>query len=468
MKLYNTLTRKKENLAPIKKNQIGFYSCGPTVYNYAHIGNLRTYVFSDILQRALEYNRYKVKRVMNITDVGHLTSDADTGEDKVEKEAKKERKTVWQVAKFYEKSFLNDLKDLNIIKPSKVIRATETVEDQIELIKELIKKKYAYETDNAVYFDVSKFKKYGKLSGQNLDDKLTAARDEVIQDKEKKNGADFALWFKLTGHHKDHAMHWLSPWGEGFPGWHIECSAIASKSLGQPFDIHTGGIDLIGTHHENEIAQSEAAYGKPLANIWMHGEFLNMHKGKMAKSSGSFITMKDIKEKGFDALAYRYLLLTAHYRTKIEFSWESLKASQNAYHNLISEISRKRPVKTGKNTTSYQKKFKQYIDDDLDIPKALALLWDAAKNKDLSQSNVDDLVKEFDEIFGLDLIKQSKKLSKEESSIPQNIAKLAKERWELRQNREFDKADKIRLTLANKGYEIEDQDTDFVIKKLIK
>ncbi|MAG28885.1 cysteine--tRNA ligase [bacterium] len=468
MKLYNTLTRKKENLAPIKKNQIGFYSCGPTVYNYAHIGNLRTYVFSDILQRALEYNRYKVKRVMNITDVGHLTSDADTGEDKVEKEAKKERKTVWQVAKFYEKSFLNDLKDLNIIKPSKVIRATETVEDQIELIKELIKKKYAYETDNAVYFDVSKFKKYGKLSGQNLDDKLTAARDEVIQDKEKKNGADFALWFKLTGHHKDHAMHWLSPWGEGFPGWHIECSAIASKSLGQPFDIHTGGIDLIGTHHENEIAQSEAAYGKPLANIWMHGEFLNMHKGKMAKSSGSFITMKDIKEKGFDALAYRYLLLTAHYRTKIEFSWESLKASQNAYHNLISEISRKRPVKTGKNTTSYQKKFKQYIDDDLDIPKALALLWDAAKNKDLSQSNVDDLVKEFDEIFGLDLIKQSKKLSKEESSIPQNIAKLAKERWELRQNREFDKADKIRLTLANKGYEIEDQDADFVIKKLIK
>ncbi|MDP6571590.1 MAG: class I tRNA ligase family protein, partial [Patescibacteria group bacterium] len=361
-----------------------------------------------------------------------------------------------------------NLKDLNIIKPSKVIRATETVEDQIELIKELIKKKYAYETDNAVYFDVSKFKKYGKLSGQNLDDKLTAARDEVIQDKEKKNGADFALWFKLTGHHKDHAMHWLSPWGEGFPGWHIECSAIASKSLGQPFDIHTGGIDLIGTHHENEIAQSEAAYGKPLANIWMHGEFLNMHKGKMAKSSGSFITMKDIKEKGFDALAYRYLLLTAHYRTKIEFSWESLKASQNAYHNLISEISRKRPVKTGKNTTSYQKKFKQYIDDDLDIPKALALLWDAAKNKDLSQSNVDDLVKEFDEIFGLDLIKQSKKLSKEESSIPQNIAKLAKERWELRQNREFDKADKIRLTLANKGYEIEDQDTDFVIKKLIK
>ncbi|MDP6756079.1 MAG: cysteine--tRNA ligase [Patescibacteria group bacterium] len=468
MKLYNTLTRKKENLAPIKKNQIGFYSCGPTVYNYAHIGNLRTYVFSDILQRALEYNRYKVKRVMNITDVGHLTSDADTGEDKVEKEAKKERKTVWQVAKFYEKSFLNDLKDLNIIKPSKVIRATETVEDQIELIKELIKKKYAYETDNAVYFDVSKFKKYGKLSGQNLDDKLTAARDEVIQDKEKKNGADFALWFKLTGHHKDHAMHWLSPWGEGFPGWHIECSAIASKSLGQPFDIHTGGIDLIGTHHENEIAQSEAAYGKPLANIWMHVEFLNMGKGKMAKSSGTFITMKDVKEKGFDALAYRYLLLTAHYRTKIEFSWESLKASQNAYHNLISEISRKRPVKTGKNTTSYQKKFKQYIDDDLDIPKALALLWDAAKNKDLSQSNVDDLVKEFDEIFGLDLIKQSKKLSKEESSIPQNIAKLAKERWELRQNREFDKADKIRLTLANKGYEIEDQDTDFVIKKLIK
>jgi cysteinyl-tRNA synthetase len=425
-------------------------------------------VFADILQRALEYNGYNVKRVMNITDVGHLTSDADTGEDKLEKGAKKEGATVWQIAYRFTKAFFRDTQKLNIKKPATVVKATDTIKDQIKIIEELIKKGYAYETDTAVYFDVSKFKNYGKLGGQSLEEKLVAVRDEVEEDKDKKHPADFVLWFKLVGKYKNHTMQWDSPWGKGFPGWHIECSAISSSNLGQPFDIHVGGIDLIGTHHENEIAQSEAAFGKPFVKVWMHGEFLNMDKDKMSKSAGTFITMKDIKEKQIDPLAYRYLILTAHYRTRLRFSWESLIAAQTAYNNLLSEISRKREVKKSANIRSYQKKFKYFISDDLDTPKALALLWEIVKNPKLDNKSVGKLVKEFDEVLGLDLINKSKELSKEQSDIPQSISKLADERWELRKNKEFDKADKIRLTLAKKGYEVEDLEDDFIVKKLVK
>ena len=468
MKLYNTLTRKKETLKPIKGKNVGFYSCGPTVYNYAHIGNLRSYVFADVLQRSLEYIGYKVKRVMNITDVGHLTSDADEGEDKLEKGAKREGATVWQIAHRFTKAFFRDAEKLNIRKPAIVDKATDTVKDQIKIIEKLVEKGYAYETDTAVYFDVSKFKNYGKLNGQSLDEKLIAARDEVEEDTGKIHPADFVLWFKLVGKYKDHTMQWDSPYGKGFPGWHIECSAISSKHLGQPFDIHSGGVDHIGTHHTNEIAQSEAAFGKPLANIWMHGEFLNMDKDKMSKSTGTFITMNSIQDKELDPLAYRYLLLTAHYRTQMNFSWESLEAAQTAYHNLLSEIARKREVKKSASITSYQKKFKTFISDDLDTLKALALLWEIVKNPKLDNKSVGKLVKEFDEVFGLDLINKSKELSKEQSDIPQSISKLADERWELRKNKEFDKADKIRLTLAKKGYEVEDLEDDFIVKKLVK
>jgi cysteinyl-tRNA synthetase len=290
----------------------------------------------------------------------------------------------------------------------------------------------------------------------------------VEEDTGKIHPADFVLWFKLVGKYKDHTMQWDSPYGKGFPGWHIECSAISSKHLGQPFDIHSGGVDHIGTHHTNEIAQSEAAFGKPLANIWMHGEFLNMDKDKMSKSTGTFITMNSIQDKELDPLAYRYLLLTAHYRTQMNFSWESLEAAQTAYHNLLSEIARKREVKKSASITSYQKKFKTFISDDLDTLKALALLWEIVKNPKLDNKSVGKLVKEFDEVFGLDLINKSKELSKEQSDIPQSISKLADERWELRKNKEFDKADKIRLTLAKKGYEVEDLEDDFIVKKLVK
>jgi cysteinyl-tRNA synthetase len=468
MKLYNTLTRKKETFKPLKKNSVGLYSCGPTVYNYAHIGNLRTYVFSDILQRVLEYNGYKVKRVMNITDVGHLTGDGDTGVDKLEQGAKREGATVMQIAYRFTKAFFRDTQKLNIKKPEIVVKATDTVKDQIKIIKKLVEKSYAYETDSAVYFDVLKFKPYGKLSGQLLEEKFVASRSDVVEDPDKRHPSDFSLWFKLVGRYKNHTLQWDSPWGRGFPGWHIECSTISSKQLGQPFDIHTGGIDLIGTHHENEIAQSQAAFNKPLAHYWMHGEFVVIDKEKMGKSKGNFLTMQSIIEKGLDPLAYRYLILTTHYRSPLHFSWKSLKAAQTAYYHLLSEITRARDVEKSANIASYQKKFKEFIRDDLDVPKALALLWEIVKNPALNQKNVESLIKDFDEVFGLDLAKKSKELSKIHADIPASIIKQAKERWELRHNKEFEKADTIRLRLVKLGYEIQDRDDDYTIKKLVK
>jgi len=337
-RIYNTLTRKVEILQPIKKNKVSLYTCGPTVYNYAHIGNLRTYIFEDVLERTLARNGYKVRRVMNITDVGHLTSDADQGEDKIEKEAAKEKKTVWEIAKFYTNAFLKDAKKINIKIPRLLVPATKTIPEQIRIIEILASKGLAYETPKAIYFDVSKFKDYTKLSRQPLSEKITAAREEVVSDPGKRNPADFVLWFKLVDHFKHHVMRWRSLWGEGFPGWHIECSAISTKYLGQPFDIHTGGIDHVGVHHTNEIAQSEGAFDRPLANYWMHGEFLTVNQDRMGKSLGNFITLRDLQVKGFDPLAYRYLILTSHYRSRLDFSFESLRAAANGYHSLKNRL----------------------------------------------------------------------------------------------------------------------------------
>ncbi|KKT76937.1 MAG: Cysteine-tRNA ligase, partial [Candidatus Giovannonibacteria bacterium GW2011_GWC2_44_8] len=432
LKIYNTLTRKKEIFKPLRDKRVGLYTCGPTVYNYAHIGNLRTYVFEDILQKTLEYNGYKVKRVMNITDVGHLTSDADTGEDKIELESKKEKKSVWEIAKFYTRSFLNDIKELNIKKPEVIVPATETVKDQIKIIKILIGKKCAYETSKAVYFNVVKFKNYNKLSKQPLSEKITAAREEVIEDPEKKHPADFVLWFKLAGHYKNHVMRWPSPWGNGFPGWHIECSAISTKYLGQPFDIHTGGVDHIDIHHTNEIAQSEAAFGKPLAKFWLHGEFLIIDQSKMSKSEGNFITLDTLKNHVFDPLAFRYLILTANYRSKLNFTWESLEAAKNAYDKLKESVvaiknETKKSFLSKTDFGKYQNKFLSYIDNDLEMPRALALLWEIIKSKKLDNKTKYDLIMDFDKVFGLNLagIKTKK--------IPPQILKLANEREKYRQ-----------------------------------
>ncbi len=456
MKLFNTLTRKKQEFKPLKKGSVSFYSCGPTVYHWAHIGNLRTYIFADVLQRALEYEGHKVKRVMNITDVGHLTGDSDAGEDKLEKEAKKEKKSVWDIAKFYEKAFLDDITELNIHKPAKIVRATDTVPDQIRIIKILFEKGYAYETEQAVYFDVSKHKDYGKLSGQSLKDKVTAARKEVVEDADKRNSADFALWFKRVGHHKDHAMHWNSPWGDGFPGWHIECSAISSKHLGQPFDIHTGGIDLIGTHHENELAQSEAAFGTPLARFWVHGEFLVLDTAKMAKSSGNFITLQTLKAKGFSPHAYRYLVLTAHYRSPLHFSYESLASAERSYDNLVDAVIRAEALSSSGRanaTQRYVRQFEDFITNDLDTPKALALVIRLAEDAGVSPKKKLSLLKAFDGVLGLDIVGSARVRS---ASIPADIRKQAQKRNAYKIKKEYAKADEIRLILAQLGWRIDD------------
>ncbi|MFH1346911.1 MAG: cysteine--tRNA ligase [Spirochaetota bacterium] len=467
IKFYNTLSRKKELFKPLKNKIANVYTCGPTVYNYAHIGNLRTYIFEDILQRTLEYDGYKVNRVMNITDVGHLTSDADTGEDKLDKEAHKKNKSVREIAVFYTKAFLDDLKKLNVEIPKTIAPATEYIKDQIELIEQLFKKGYAYDTPSAVYFDVSKFKKYGKLSGQSLSDKIAAARKEIVIDYDKKNSADFALWFKLTGKYKNHLLRWSSPWGKGFPGWHIECSAISKHFLGQPFDIHTGGVDHIGTHHENEIAQSEAAYNKPLANTWMHGEFLIMDKEKMAKSKGNFLTLSALEKRGYSALVFRYFILGAHYRKKINFTWQSLESAQNSLNRLYNFLKTAKQNKTLKGLTAgkpkcYDSQFADAINDDLNTPKALSIVWKLIKDKSLPDKEKKLLLLKFDKILGLKLKGVKPKKTAE---IPQKINDLAQKRELLRNNKQFIQADALRKQIEKLGYLIEDIASGPIVRK---
>ncbi|HOK55461.1 MAG TPA: cysteine--tRNA ligase, partial [Armatimonadota bacterium] len=368
MQLFNTLTRTKEEFIPLEPGKAGLYTCGPTVYNYAHIGNLRSYIFADILRRTLEFENYDVTQVMNITDVGHLTSDDDIGEDKMEAGARREGKSIWDIARYYEDAFFVDIDKLNIERPTIVARATEHVPDMIDLVKRLEERGFTYETEQAVYFDVTKFPEYTKLAGQALEEKITAARAEVQEDPEKKNPADFALWFKATGRFKNHLMQWDSPWGMGFPGWHVECSAMSMRYLGETFDIHTGGIDHIPVHHTNEIAQSQAATGKPFVRYWMHGEFLVVSGGeKMAKSAGEFLRLQVLTDKGYDPLAYRYLCLQVHYRSKLNFTWESLDAAQAGYNRLkafIDVASRARGTEQPW-VQEYRDRFRDAITDDL-------------------------------------------------------------------------------------------------------
>ncbi len=333
MKLYNTLTRRVEDFKPLNPPHVGMYACGPTVYDYTHIGHLRKYVGDDILRRVLEANNYEVKHVMNITDVGHLVSDEDLGEDKMERGARESGRTVWEVAKFYEDYFWKSVRQVNVERPSVVCKATEHLKEQIKLIEKLEKNGFIYITEHAIYFDISKFPNYTKLSGQKLEEKETGARVDVFIDKQKKHPQDFALWFFIVGHFKDHSMKWSSPWGEGFPGWHIECSAMSMEYLGERFDIHTGGIDHIPVHHTNEIAQSEAASGKAFVKYWVHHNFLQVDGGKMSKSLKNFYKIDDVLGKEFDPLALRYLFLTAHFRDKLNFTWKSLQAAQNALNN---------------------------------------------------------------------------------------------------------------------------------------
>lgn len=444
IKLYNTLTKKKEEFKPINENEIGLYTCGPTVYWYAHIGNLKTYIFEDILKKVLKYNGYNVKHVMNITDVGHLTSDEDEGEDKLEKGAKNEKKTVIDIVNFYTDQFKKDLKNLNIEDPTVWIKATETIDDQINLIKLLEEKGYTYKTSDGIYFDTSKLENYGVLWG---DKEKTDFKSRIKENQEKKNSADFALW-KFSPKDQKRQMEWASPWGIGFPGWHTECVVMGSKNLGIPFDIHCGGVDHISVHHTNEIAQAEAAYGKPLSNFWMHGEFLVLKDDKMSKSKGNILTLKDLKTP----LAYRYLCLTGHYRSKLNFSAEALEGAENSLKKLKDKINQLDLSSHSKNQElkeGYLSKFKEFINDDLNIPQALALMWDALKDDQLSDSEKYEIVQDFDRVFSLGL-------KQEIQNIPEEIIKLADEREEAREQKDWQRSDELRKLIEEKGYSIED------------
>lgn len=452
LKLFNTLGRKKEIFKPIEDKKVGLYTCGPTVYLFAHIGNLRTYIFEDILKRVMEYNGFKVKHVMNITDVGHLTSDADTGEDKMEKGAKREGKTAWEIAEFYTKVFKEDLKNLNIKPPDIWTKATDYIKKQIELIEILEKRGFTYKISDGIYFDSSKIKDYGKLAGKKPRKIKAGVRVKIVSGK--KNPTDFALW-KFTPLEVKRQMEWDSPWGKGFPGWHTECVVMSVKHLGIPFDIHTGGIDLIPIHHTNEIAQAEAAFRQNLANFWLHGEFLISKEGKMAKSKGNITVLKDLMEKEINPLAYRYLCLTTHYRSKLTFSFSSLESAQNALSKLyqkIAEINKeqKENKENSKIIKDYKEKFLNFINDDLDTPKALALMWQVVKSPKISSQEKYSLLTDFDKVFGLKI----SEIKKQE--IPEEIIKLAKEREEMRKEEKWSESDKIRKKIKELGYTIED------------
>jgi len=470
LKLYNTLTRKKERFKPITEKRVGLYCCGPTVYWFAHIGNMRSYIFEDVLRRVLEYNGYQVVHIMNYTDVGHMTANhMDAGEDKMEKGAKREEKTAWEIADFYIRSFKKDAELLNILKPDRTVRATDHIEEQIDLIKILEQKGFTYTTDNGVYFDTSKLPDYGKLAKLDIEGLKAGARVEMA--KGKKNPTDFTLWkFSPTGAKRQ--MEWESPWAppgrgkakaKGFPGWHIECSAMSKKYLGEEFDIHCGGIDHIPLHHTNEIAQSEAAFGKIPARFWLHNEFLLIDESKMAKSDGNLLTIQTLIEKGYDPLSYRYLVLTAHYRSKLNFTWESLSAAQSALDNLYDFV---RDLKSDfkgiskSDFNSYHDSFLTAINDDLNTPEALAIMWKLIKDPDVSDANKKSFLLDFDKIFGLKLAEVKK------IDIPQEIIDLANQREKLRQEKKFSEADEIRKQIEQAGWQVEDTpDGPKVIKK---
>ena len=460
LKLYNTLTRKKEEFVPLKKGTVKMYSCGPTVYNYAHIGNMRAYIFMDTLRKVLKYNGYKVKHVMNITDVGHLVSDADEGEDKMAKTARIENRSVYEIAKEYTDAFMKDIKALNIDTPEHIAKATEHIREMEIYVNDIVKNGYAYETSKGVYFDTSKLPNYGKmLSNNNIDDLKAGARVEV--DTEKRNPQDFALWIKAP---KEHIMKWNSKWGLCYPGWHIECSAMSRKYLGDKFDIHTGGVDHIPIHHENEIAQSIGATGHNLANYWMHVEFLLINGGKMSKSLGNVYTLNDLKAKGIDALSYRYFTYSSHYRNKLNFTWDAIKSAKNSLNKLRDMIALHKDVnkKIDKNIISkYEEQFLDAINDDMNMPVAISIVWEIAKEKEKS-NDFYELIKKFDSVLSLDLDKNDK----EDINIPEDIKLILNERKDARENKNFAKSDELRDKLKELGYIVKDTKDGQIIEKV--
>ena len=467
MKLYNTMDRKVEEFVPIEEGKVGMYCCGPTVYNYAHIGNLRTYIFEDILHRTLEEAGYRVKHVMNITDVGHLTGDGDDGEDKLGKRSRETGKSVWDIAAFYTDAFFADEKALNIKRPNVVCKATDHIQDMIALIKRLEEKGHTYTAGGNVYFSIDTIDDYGKLAGQKQEDKLSGAR--IAVDGNKRNPQDFVLWF-TNSKFGEQAMMWDSPWGRGYPGWHIECSAMSMKYLGETFDIHCGGIDAIPVHHTNEIAQSEAATGHKWVNYWCHGEFLLNDKGKMSKSSGEFLTLPVLVGHGYNALDYRYFCLGGHYRTQLKFSYEALdhaKSARERLNSMVAELKAKaKPESTiSEKAESYKDSFFAALFNDLRCPEALAVMWKMLKDNSITEGEKLSLLYSMDKVLGLDLDKVEAK--KEEKVGGEEEWKLVEERKQAKAEKNYQRADEIRKELEERGYLVKDTPQGPILQKIM-
>jgi cysteinyl-tRNA synthetase len=447
--LYNTLTRGKEEFHPVKPGEVGLYTCGPTVYNFAHIGNLRTYIFEDVLKRVLLYNGYRVKHVMNITDVGHLTGDRDLGEDKMEKGATREGKSAWEIAEFYTQAFKKDIEHLNILEPDIWCKATDTIAEQIDLIRMLEQKSYTYPTSDGIYFDTAKVKDYAKLSNQNLEALQEGAR--VERNPEKRQATDFALW-KFSPKDARRQMEWDSPWGVGFPGWHIECSAMSMKFLEDQLDIHCGGVDHIDIHHTNEIAQSEAATGKKFFNFWMHGAFLNIQGGKkMAKSAENFLTIENaLIRQGINPLVYRFAAFLTHYRKPMEYSDESIDAARNGLFHLQNQVRQVICDSRQRVNADFRGKFLESVNDDLNMPRAMAVVQELLKSDSAAEEKYATIL-DFDRVLGLNLDQVKKS-----AEIPSEVQWLVAERQKARQAKDWAASDRLRDEIQALGYIVQD------------
>jgi len=453
--LYNTLNHQKEEFVPLKPRQVGMYVCGPTVYGYATIGNMRAYVFSDTLRRVLEYNGLKVKLVMNITDVGHLVSDEDEGEDKMLVASQREQKSPWEIAAHYTEAFQQDVKRLQIKPPAITAPATAHIAEMIAMVQELLERGYAYETGDGIYYDISQYLEYGRLSGRKLEEQKAGARVEI--NEEKRHPADFALWKKAP---KEHIMQWPSPWGMGYPGWHIECSAMGRKYLGDLFDIHTGGADHVSIHHENEIAQTAGCTGQPAARYWMHVEFLQVDGGKMSKSLGNVYTLSDLAERGFEPLAFRYFCQNAHYRKQLNFTWAALEAAQKGLLGLRKLVQKSAgeplPETATQQVEAYRAAFLEAINDDLNLPKAVAVLWEASKAN--LGKGLFELAKDFDQVLALDLLKgqvaEDERLAL--ADLPTGVQDLLEQRQAARAEKNWAKSDELRDRIRGLGYLVKD------------
>lgn len=452
LKFYNSLTRQKEEFVPHDKNIVKMYSCGPTVYYYPHIGNFRAYLFMDNIRRTLKYNGYTLDGVMNITDVGHLTSDADEGEDKMLVASQREHKSPWEIAKFYTNVFMTDAKKLGIDMPEHIVPATSVINEMIEFVKVLLEKGFAYETSKGIYFDIARFDDYGRLSGMDIKEKLAGARIDV--DEEKRSPYDFVLWVKAP---KEHIMQWPSPWGMGYPGWHIECSVIGDKYLGQYIDIHTGGVDHKPVHHENEIAQSNCHYGHQVVKTWMHLEFLQVDGGKMSKSLGNLYTIDDLEKRGYSAEDFRFFYFMAHYSKQQNFTFDALDMAKNTLKSIKKLVSEHKNGTNHVDTSAYETEFLESINDDLNMPKAIAVVQKMLKEN--RSADVYNAFEKFNKVLGLSLEEKMEE-------IPQEIVTLAEERWQAKKNRDFSKADELRAKLSSLGYNILDTREGYQIQKI--